>query len=100
VSRSSSGAYERLPVILGESLPPGLRLVGCVSGVKKTLYDEDFARPVALAIGGEKRGLSAAVRDRCASLVAIPTVDGAATLSLTHAAAVAMAEVVRQRRPR
>jgi 23S rRNA (guanosine2251-2'-O)-methyltransferase len=100
VSRSSSGAYERLPVFLGETLPSGLRLVGCVAGVRKTLYDEDFARPVALAIGGEKRGLSAAIRERCASLVSIPTVEGAATLSLTHAAAVAMAEVVRQRRLR
>ena len=50
-----------------------------------------------MALGGEKRGLSAAVRDRCAALVSIPTVPGAASLSLTHAAAVAMAEVARQR---
>ncbi len=100
VSRSSSGAYERMPMILGEALPPGLRLVGCIAGVKKTIYDEDLTKPVALAIGGEKRGLSAAVRDRCASLVSIPTVEGATSLSLTHAAAVAIAEVARQRRAR
>ena len=98
VSRSSSGAYERLPVILADSLPPGLRLIGCVAGVRKTIYDEDLRKPLALAIGGEKRGLSAAVRNRCASLVSIPTVEGAASLSLTHAAAVAMSEVARQRR--
>jgi 23S rRNA (guanosine2251-2'-O)-methyltransferase len=97
VSRSSSGAYERLPVILGDSLPADLRLIGCISGVRKTIYDEDLSKPLALAIGGEKRGLSAAVRDRCASLVSIPTAPGAASLSLTHAAAVAMSEVVRQR---
>jgi len=98
VSRASSGAYERLPVVLGETLPPGVALIGCVAGAPKTIYDEDLTRPLALALGGEKRGLSAAVRDRCASKVSIPTREGAPSLSLTHAAAVAMAEVARQRR--
>ncbi|HXX93806.1 MAG TPA: RNA methyltransferase [Planctomycetota bacterium] len=97
VSRSSSGAYERLPVVLGEALPRGLRLIGCIAGARTRIYDEPLTGPVALAIGGEKRGLSAAVRDRCDALVSIPTVPGAASLSLTHAATVAMAEVARQR---
>jgi tRNA G18 (ribose-2'-O)-methylase SpoU len=64
------------------------------------VYDVDLARPVALAIGGEKRGLSAALRERCEALVSIPVKAGAPSLSLTHAAAVAMAEVARQRRGR
>jgi len=98
VSRASSGAYERLPVVIGDDVPAGLPLIGCMAGAAKTIYDEDLSRPLALAIGGEKRGLSAAVRDRCASRVSIPTRDGAPSLSLTHAAAVAMAEVARQRR--
>ncbi len=100
VSRSSSGAYERMPLIVGDTLPAGLRLVGCIGGLRRTIYDEDLRKPVALAIGGEKRGLSAAVRDRCTALVSIPTASGAATLSLTHAAAVALSEVARQRRAR
>ncbi len=98
VSRASSGAYERLPLLLAEEAPPGLALIGCTSGALKTIYDVDLTRPLALAIGGEKRGLSAAVRDRCEALVSIPTRPGAPSLSLTHAAAVAMAEVARQRR--
>ena len=98
VSRASSGAFERLPVVIADDAPPGLRLIGCMAGAGKTIYDEDLTRPLALAIGGEKRGLSAAVRDRCASKVSIPTREGAPSLSLTHAAAVAMAEVARQRR--
>jgi 23S rRNA (guanosine2251-2'-O)-methyltransferase len=98
VSRASSGAYERLPVVVGEDVPAGLALIGCLAGAPKTIYDEDLTRPLALAIGGEKRGLSAAVRDRCSSKVSIPTREGAPSLSLTHAAAVAMAEVARQRR--
>lgn len=97
VSRASSGAYERLPVVIGDLVPPGLALIGCMAGASKTIYDENLARPLALALGGEKRGLSAAVRDRCTSRVTIPTREGAPSLSLTHAAAVAMAEVARQR---
>jgi 23S rRNA (guanosine2251-2'-O)-methyltransferase len=98
VSRASSGAYERMPIVIGDEVPRGLALIGCMAGATKTIYDEDLARPLALAIGGEKRGLSAAIRDRCVSRVSIPTRPGAASLSLTHAAAVAMAEVARQRR--
>jgi 23S rRNA (guanosine2251-2'-O)-methyltransferase len=97
VSRASSGAFERLPVVLGDHVPETLALVGCADGAAKSIYEEDLRRPVALAIGGEKRGLSAAVRDRCAALVTIPTKPGAPSLSLTHAAAVALAEVARQR---
>lgn len=97
VSRSSSGAYERLPVVLGDHVPESLRLLGCAAGADRTIYDEDLRGPVCLALGGEKRGLSAAVRDRCAALVSIPTRPGAASLSLTHAAAVVLAEVARQR---
>jgi 23S rRNA (guanosine2251-2'-O)-methyltransferase len=98
VSRASSGAFERLPVVIADEAPPGLALIGCMAGASKTLYDEDLTRPLALAIGGEKRGLSAAVRDKCASRVSIPTRPGSPSLSLTHAAAVAMGEVARQRR--
>jgi 23S rRNA (guanosine2251-2'-O)-methyltransferase len=98
VSRASSGAFERLPVVIGDVVPAELVLIGCLAEAKRTIYDEDLTRPLALAIGGEKRGLSAAVRDRCASRVSIPTREGAPSLSLTHAAAVAMGEVARQRR--
>jgi len=97
VSRASSGAYERLPVVIGDFPPPGLALIGCMAGATKSLYGEDLTKPLAIAIGGEKRGLSAAVRDRCSSRVFIPTRKGAPSLSLTHAATVAMAETARQR---
>jgi 23S rRNA (guanosine2251-2'-O)-methyltransferase len=98
VSRASSGAYERIPVVVGDAVPEGLALVGCAAGAARTIYEEDLVRPLALAIGGEKRGLSAAVRDRCSALVSIPVREGAPSLSLSHAAAVVMAEVARQRR--
>lgn len=98
VSRASSGVYERMPIVVGDDLPRDLPLIGCVAGAAKTLYDVDLARPLALAIGGEKRGLSATIRRRCAVFASIPTESGAPSLSLSHAAAVALAEVARRRR--
>lgn len=105
VARASSGAFEALPLVKvdqGGALLDRLRrggvcLLGCIAGARRTLYEADLRGPVLLAIGGEKRGLSAVVRDRCDRLVRIPMRPGATSLSLSHAAAVLMAEVMRQR---
>jgi 23S rRNA (guanosine2251-2'-O)-methyltransferase len=125
VSRASSGAYERLPLVqvgaVGEVVAAlrkrSVTLWGCLGGAKRTLYDADLSGPVLLALGGEKRGLSGAMRELCDGFLSIPmgppaagvapagdgVADDAArvtSLSLGHAAAIAMAEVVRQRRSR
>jgi 23S rRNA (guanosine2251-2'-O)-methyltransferase len=104
VARPASGAYERLPLAQIEDVEPlrqlqrrGVRIHGCIAGAKDTIYDCDLTRPILLAIGGEKRGLSGAVRDICDRFVTIPTVGGASSLSLSHAGAIVLAEAHRQR---
>lgn len=105
VSRSSSGAFERLAVTLvdqdlklvAELRRRGLKLLGCVPHSKRSLYETDLKVPLILAIGGEKRGLSGNVREECDALIRIPTVGGASSLSMTQAGAIALAEVARQR---
>jgi len=105
VARPASGAYERLPLVqiegvntLKELQKRGLRLYGCIAGAKRSMYDVDLRGPSILAIGGEKRGLSGAVRIICDQFITIPTVGGAASsLSLSHAGAIVMAEAMRQR---
>lgn len=104
VSRPSSGAYERLPLVQIETVEPivqlqrlGVKVYGCIAGARRTIYSRNLARPVLLAIGGEKRGLSGAVRDICDRLVTIPSVGGPTSLSLSHAAAIVLAEARRQR---
>jgi 23S rRNA (guanosine2251-2'-O)-methyltransferase len=104
VARPASGAYERLPLVQIDDVAPlqqlqrrGLRLYGCIAGVKRTLYDVDLTQPAILAIGGEKRGLSGAVRSICDRLITIPTLGDGASLPLSHAAAVVLAEAMRQR---
>ncbi|MBL8878151.1 MAG: RNA methyltransferase [Phycisphaerales bacterium] len=106
VGRPSSGAYERLPLVQIDDLGPvvglfrkrQIRLIGCLGGAKRTMYEVSLESGVALAIGGEKRGLSGAMRDVCDGFVRIPMWPGSASsLSLSHAAAVVLAEACRQR---
>jgi 23S rRNA (guanosine2251-2'-O)-methyltransferase len=124
VSRSSSGAYERLPLVqvdqtgtvIGALRKRGVAVWGCLAGARRTIHDVDLSRPSLLAIGGEKRGLSGALRELCDGFLSIPMgavengpeegedapadVSRVTSLSLGHAAAIVMAEVLRQRRPR
>lgn len=107
VSRPSSGAYERMPLVQIEDVTLiqrlqklGLTLYGCIAGAKRTIYQVDLRRPCILAIGGEKRGLSGAVRAICDRLVTIPTAADPSSLSLSHAGAIVMAEAMRQRMTR
>ncbi len=105
VARPASGAYERMPLVQIDEIEPlrklqglGLQLVGCLANVKQTIYDADLTKPTILAIGGEKRGLSGAVREICDRFVTIPTVSTVTSLSLSHAGALVVAEAMRQRR--
>jgi tRNA G18 (ribose-2'-O)-methylase SpoU len=72
-------------------------LIGCIANARRTIHQADLTTGTILAIGGEKRGLSGAVRGICDRYMTIPTKEGASSLSLSHAAAIVMAEAVRQR---
>ncbi len=106
VARPASGAYERIDLAQIDDVSPiqnlqrvGVTLYGCIAGAKRTMYDVDLREPCILAIGGEKRGLSGAVRAICDQLITIPTrPDSASSLALSHAAAIVLAEAMRQRR--
>lgn len=104
VARPSSGAYERLPLVQIDTVDPlillqrrGMRLYGCVAGAKRTIYDVPMTGPTILAIGGEKRGLSGAVRSICDRFITIPSAAEATSLSLSHASCIILAEAMRQR---
>jgi 23S rRNA (guanosine2251-2'-O)-methyltransferase len=104
LARPASGAYERMPLVQIEDVQPlqrlrqrGMRLLGCLAGVRNTIYQTDLASGSIIAIGGEKRGLSGAVRNICDAFMTVPSRPGAASLSLSHAASIVMAEAMRQR---
>jgi len=110
LSRTSAGVYEQMPLlkiekesdVLPELQKNGLKIYGAVAGAKKTMYEVDFTTPIIIALGGEKRGLSGAVRETCDGFFSVPMPAGRKgmkllSLSLSHAAAIIMAEVMRQR---
>lgn len=105
VARPASGAYERMPLVqvedaalLDKLRQRGIALIGCIGGARQPIDQIDLKRGTILAIGGEKRGLSGAVRGMCDEFATIPSAPGAATLSLSHAAAIVLYEASRQRR--
>ena len=105
VARTSSGAFERLPLVridretelLRELERRGFAFVGCIGRAARTIYDVDLRGPTVLCIGGEKRGLSAAVRRGCTTFARIPMASAVTSLSMSHATAVLLAEAARQR---
>lgn len=104
VARPASGAYERLPLVQIDTITPltmlqrrGIQIVGCLANAKRTIYESDLKQGTILAIGGEKRGLSGAVRGICDQFVTIPCNPEPSSLSLSHAGAIVMAEARRQR---
>lgn len=106
VSRASSGSYERMPIVkidravdeLEILRRKGIKIWGCIANAKRTCYDVDLSAPVVLAVGGEKRGLSAAVREKCDGFLRIPMSANSTSLPLSHAASILLAEAMRQRR--
>lgn len=60
--------------------------------------DVDYRRPVVLLVGGERRGLPAALRESADVAVRLPMAGRASSLNVSAATAALVFEVVRQRR--
>lgn len=74
--------------ILGTKLEPGAR----------QLYDFDLARPTALVLGNEHRGISDEAASGCDELLYIPMLGMVESLNVSVATAVTLFEALRQRR--
>jgi 23S rRNA (guanosine2251-2'-O)-methyltransferase len=104
-ARASAGAVEHLPVARVSGLPAflkwlngqGIWILGAEPRAPRSLYDIDLCVPLALVIGGEHRGLTALVRERCDLLAFIPMRGRLASLNAAASAAVFLFEVRRQR---
>lgn len=76
----------------------GLRLMGCLAGAKRALADTDLRGLTILAVGGERRGLSGALRAIGNGFPWTPTRPGGPSVALSYATAVVLAETACQRR--
>ncbi len=103
--RASAGAVEHAQLCRVASLPSaiealrarGLFAVALDAAGEALLGALDLARPVALVLGAEGRGLRKPVRAACDATARLPMRGPIASLNVSAAAAMALYEVRRQR---
>jgi TrmH family RNA methyltransferase len=102
VLRAGQGAHFHLEIFEDVDLVAWARgyrgrVVAAVAEGGESLFAADLATPIAVAIGNEGGGLSAALRRAAASCVTIPMPGGFESLNAAAAAAVCLFECVRRR---
>jgi 23S rRNA (guanosine2251-2'-O)-methyltransferase len=107
VTKAAAGAVEHLrfavvgglPTALQRMTEAGLLTVGLDMDGDSTIHDlPPLDQPVVVVVGSEGRGLGRLVRQRCEVIASIPLVGATESLNVSVAGALALYEVVRQRR--
>ena len=106
VARSSAGASELLPLYTADALAAvdffkahDYRVVCADLRTELLLPDAPLQLPLLLIVGGEKRGISRALLDKCDFAVKIPYArEFNASLSAASAATMLASEIMRQNR--
>lgn len=107
-AKASAGAIFRQPICQVPNIHSfiewaknnGLWVYGLDAGGTHVLWDLDLSGPVALIVGGEGKGLSRLVRERCDFLVKIPMAGAIGSLNASVSCGIAVSEVARQRAKR
>ena len=107
IAKSSAGAFEYMNIVMSDNLPQlvkdikkqGIKTYAAMRKDAITYLEADYQKPSLIAIGGEMRGLSSAVRNEIEQNIYIPYAnDFRNALNAASAAAVLSFEVYRQRR--
>ncbi|MBQ8381912.1 MAG: RNA methyltransferase [Clostridia bacterium] len=106
VCRASAGASEQLPLYIAESIDAlerfhryGYRVLASDLEHSAPMWESDLTLPLLLIVGGERRGISRMLLDRCDGIVRIDYGrEFGAALSAASAATVLAFEVLRQNR--
>lgn len=106
MARASAGAVEHarlcrvssLPNALTELSSAGLAVIGLDASATDYLDALDLTQPTCLVVGSEGKGLRRATRKSCTSVARLPMHGPVSSLNASVAAAIALYEVVRQRR--
>ena len=104
VCRSSAGASEQMPLYIADSNTAadlfhrrGYRVLASDLDRSTPMWESDLTLPLLLIVGGERRGISRALLDKCDGIVRIDYGrEFSAALSAASAATVLAFEVLRQ----
>lgn len=105
VAKVASGAAETVPYLMVTNLARSLNelkerdilVVGTSDEAPQSLYELDFARPLALVLGAEGKGMRQLTAKTCDVLVHIPMKGAVESLNVSVAAGVCLYEALRQR---
>ncbi len=105
VAKASAGAVEYMRVakvtniasVIDELKERGLWIYAADMG-ERAYFDVDMTGPMALVLGNEGFGISRLVKEKCDFTVSIPMSGEVNSMNVSCAAAVVMADVVRQRK--
>lgn len=104
VYKSSAGAVEHMKIAqvsnivqtMDELKAKGLWLYGADAEAEKSYSDTEMTGSIGIVIGGEGKGLSRLVKDKCDVLVSIPMKGEISSLNASNAASILIYEAVRQ----
>ncbi len=107
-ARASAGAVEHVPVARVTNIAVtidmlkerGIWVAGADPAAGQLFWDAPLDGPLAVVVGGEDRGISRLVREKCDILVRLPMAGRVNSLNASVAAALVLFEAVRQRNKR
>ena len=102
VQRVAMGGAEIVPVVregissaLSKIKKAGIRIIGAdMNG--KSIFETDLRGPIAIVMGGESKGLSPTLQNKCDAVVSIPLCNNLESLNVSVSAAVILYEKRRQ----
>lgn len=105
VYKVSAGAAEKVPIAMVNNITAALKelkkegfwIFGAEAGVKKTVFDVEFERKIALVLGSEGHGLSRLVKKECDYLFSIPLKGKIGSLNVAVAGAILLYEIMRRK---
>ncbi len=103
--RASSGALSRLPVCKEGNIPEsiafikecGIHVIACDNRANNSIYKENLRQPLAVIMGSEEKGVSAAARTMADQVAEIPMKGRIASLNVSVATGIVLFETLRQR---
>ena len=106
VAKAAVGALEYIPVVkvvnivnvIEDLKKAGVWIAAAEANGDMQYWDADFARPTALVLGGEDKGVRRLVREHCDYTLSLPLMGQISSLNVSVAAGVMLYEVLRQRR--
>jgi len=105
VFKASAGAVEHIPIVKVSNLvsavekmkEKGFWVFGADSSAKKSYFETDLTGKSCIVLGGEDKGISHLLLEKCDFLIKIPVFGKVNSLNVAVAGAVLMCETQRQR---